>query len=112
MSVSFPDFSDWRKTQHTFVDVAAGREQSYTMTGLGRAERVQARMVSANLLRVLGVQPALGRDFSDAEELPYAPPVALFPTSSGARASAVTPARSAARSRSTAAPLRSSVSAR
>ena len=77
MSVSFPDFSDWRKTQHTFVDIAAGREQSYTMTGLGRAERVQTRMVSANMLRVLGVQPALGRDFSDAEELPNAPPVAI-----------------------------------
>ncbi len=77
MSVSFLDFTDWRKTQHTFVDIAAGRQQSYTLTGLGHAERVQARMVSANLLRVLGVQPALGRDFLDAEELPNAPPVAL-----------------------------------
>ncbi|HEY2745781.1 MAG TPA: ABC transporter permease [Polyangia bacterium] len=77
MSVSFPDFDDWRKTQHTFVDIAAARGQAYTMTGVGAAERAQARMVSANFLRVLGVRPALGRDFLDAEEQPNAPPVAL-----------------------------------
>jgi len=77
MSVSFLDFSDWRKTQHTFVDIGAARTQSYTMTGVGHAERVNARMVSANFFRVLGVKPALGRDFLDAEEQPNAPPVAL-----------------------------------
>ena len=77
MSVSFLDFSDWRKTQHSFTDVAASRRHIFTLTGIGQAERVNARMVSANFLRVLGVQPALGRDFLDAEELPNAPPVAL-----------------------------------
>ena len=77
MSVSFLDFSDWRKMQHTFVDIAAARQQSYTLTGIGHAERVQSRMVSANFLRVLGVKPALGRDFLDAEEQLNAPPVAL-----------------------------------
>jgi len=77
MSVSFLDFSDWRKTQHTFVDIGATRQQSYTMTGIGHAERVEARMVSANFLRVLGVKPQLGRDFLDGEEQPNAPPVAL-----------------------------------
>jgi putative ABC transport system permease protein len=77
MSVSFLDFSDWRKTQHTFVDIAASRREGYTLTGLGQAERLNARMVSTNFLRVLGVQPQLGRDFLDAEEQPNAPPVAL-----------------------------------
>ena len=77
MSVSFPDFSDWRKRQHSFVDVAAARQEDYTLTGFGQAEKLTARMVSANLFRVLGVQPALGRDFLDAEEQPNAPPVVL-----------------------------------
>jgi predicted permease len=77
MSVSFLDFTDWRKTQHTFVDIAASRHEGYTLTGIGQAERLEARMVSANFLRVLGVRPALGRDFLDAEEQPNAPPVAL-----------------------------------
>jgi putative ABC transport system permease protein len=77
MSVSFLDFDDWRKTQHSFTGVAASRQQGYTLTGLGAAERVAARMVSANFMRVLGVRPALGRDFLDAEEIPNAPPVAL-----------------------------------
>ena len=77
MSVSFPDFDDWRKTQHTFVDIAASRQEGYTLSGLGSAERVSARMTSANFFRVLGVQPALGRDFLDAEEQPNAPPVVI-----------------------------------
>ena len=37
MSVSFLDFSDWRKTQHTFVDIGAERQQSYTLTGIAHA---------------------------------------------------------------------------
>jgi putative ABC transport system permease protein len=78
MSVSFLDFSDWRKTQHTFVDIAASRREGYTLTGLGQAEKLNARMVSANFLRVLGVQPALGRDFLDVEEEPNAPPVVIL----------------------------------
>ena len=77
MSVSFPDFVDWRKTQHTFVDIAASRKEAYTLSGVGQAERLDARMVSSNFFRVLGVQPALGRDFLDAEEQPNAPPVAI-----------------------------------
>src|SRR3954466_4044319 len=62
MSVSFLDFSDWRKTQHAFTDVAASRQQGYSLTGLGQAEHLNARMASANFFRVLGVQPQLGRD--------------------------------------------------
>ena len=77
MSVSFPDFSDWRKMQHSFVDVAASREAGYTLTGLGQAERLTARQASANWFRVLGVQPALGRGFRDVEEQPNAPPVVI-----------------------------------
>src|SRR4051794_38520847 len=78
MSVSFPDFDDWRKTQHTFVDIAASRQEAYTLSGVGQAERLDARMVSSNFFRVLGVHPARGRDFLDAEEQPNAPPVAIL----------------------------------
>ena len=70
--VSFLDFSDWRKTQHTFVDIAAQRQQGYTLTGLGQAERLNARMVSSNFLRVLG-NPSM-----DAE-IHFLEPVAATP---------------------------------
>jgi predicted permease len=77
MSVAFPDFEDWRKMQHAFTDVAAMRRDGYTLTGLGAPERLRAAMASANFFRVLGVPPALGRDFTEAEDRPHAPPVVI-----------------------------------
>src|SRR5215468_2230868 len=57
MAVSYVDFVDWRKEQRTFDDIALIRVSAMTLTGGERAERVEARQVSANWLSVLGVDP-------------------------------------------------------
>jgi putative ABC transport system permease protein len=66
--VSPADFVDWRTRQQVFDNIAAQWARQLTLTGLGDAERVGAGNVSASFFRVLGVAPALGRDFSTDEE--------------------------------------------
>jgi predicted permease len=48
------------------------------MTGTGAPERVHAAVVTTNFLNVLGVSPAIGRDFAAAEGRPGAPGAALL----------------------------------
>jgi putative ABC transport system permease protein len=66
--VSPADFLDWRTRQRVFDDLAAHWSTPLTLTGAGEPERLQTASVSASLFRVLGVVPALGRDFRSDEE--------------------------------------------
>ena len=43
---------------------------SVTVTGNGDPEELQAQSISAELFQILGVQPALGRGFTPAENVP------------------------------------------
>jgi len=78
MSVSYPDFLDWRKAQSSFEELGALRVRSFNLTGTGRAERIEGRMMTQTMLPLLGVQPALGRNFTAEEDAPGGPPVALL----------------------------------
>jgi putative ABC transport system permease protein len=80
-SVSYPNFLDWRASQHTFTDLALFRRESYNLSNVkgGTApERVGGCRVTANFLTVLGVPPQLGRDFTEADDVPHGPKVALI----------------------------------
>jgi putative ABC transport system permease protein len=60
---------DWRQQNHVFTDIALVRHvANFNVTRDGEPERLQGARISANLLRVLGVQPMLGRDFRDGED--------------------------------------------
>src|SRR5207245_181445 len=52
-----------------FTDMAAYREQHSTFLTDGDAERVDAAMVSPNLLDLLGAKPELGRTFGSGVEM-------------------------------------------
>ena len=78
MSVSYPNFADWRDQQQTMESIAAFRSANYVLTGVGEPERLDGRQVSASFFNVLGVAPALGRNFSPDEDKPGASPVALI----------------------------------
>ncbi len=80
-SVSYPNFLDWRAAQHTFTDLALFRRESYNLSsvkGGTTPERVGGGRVSANFLTVLGLPPQLGRDFTDADDVPHGAKVALI----------------------------------
>ena len=66
--VSPANFLDWRERNNVFDHLAAFRFWYYTVTGAGDPERYQGARVSASFLPLLGVQPALGRNFRPDEE--------------------------------------------
>jgi len=67
-SVSYPDFLDWQRENHSFAGMAAFRGHDFNFTGSGQAEHLRAELVSASLLPVLGVNPLLGRNFVPQED--------------------------------------------
>src|SRR5262245_48013997 len=62
------NFRDWRAQNSTFVDLAAMRDGAWSLTGSGEPVRVSGEMVSASLLTLLQVEPALGRNFTAEED--------------------------------------------
>jgi putative ABC transport system permease protein len=72
------DFLDWREQAKVFEQVAALADGSVDLTGSGEPERLRAGMVSANLFETLGVGPAYGRAFTQAEDQPRAAHVVIL----------------------------------
>src|SRR2546423_2797759 len=80
-SVSYPNFLDWRATQHSFTDISLFRRESYNVStpkGGIAPERIGGGRIMFNFLIVLGVAPQLGRDFTEADDVPNGPKVALI----------------------------------
>ena len=70
MSVSYPNFLDWRAQQTSFERMAATQFASYNLSGGGEPERLQGRNISPEFFSVFGVEPALGRTFTEEENRP------------------------------------------
>jgi predicted permease len=77
-SVSAANFMDWRDQNRVFEGMAAIGRASFNLTGVGEPERVEGRRVSANLFRLLGVEPQLGRVFLPEEDAPDAGRVVIL----------------------------------
>ena len=78
MSISYPNFLDWREQNKVFSGIAAMQFRSLNLTGKDEPERLAGRAVSAELFDVLGVKPALGRSFAPEEDRPGASPVCII----------------------------------
>jgi putative ABC transport system permease protein len=77
VSVSYPNFLDWRAQSHSFSQMAAVHAVGFNLSGGTEPEAVSGLAVSTNFLAMMGMAPALGRDFEAAEEKPGAAPVAI-----------------------------------
>jgi putative ABC transport system permease protein len=78
-SFSYPDLLDLQRQAVTLSSIAGYGSQSLTFAGTGdEPERVAGQRVSAELLPLLGVRPALGRGFLPQEDRPGAPAVILL----------------------------------
>ena len=64
-SISYPNFLDWSRENHSFSSLAAFRGDTFIMTDMGEPERVDANMVSATFFPLLGVSPMMGRNFEE-----------------------------------------------
>ncbi len=78
MSVSYPNFEDWRRRNDVFERIAAHRMTSVNLTGAEMPERLLATQVSASLFPMLGVEPAVGRFFLEEEDRPGAESVVVL----------------------------------
>ncbi len=68
MSVSLPDFHEWRDHNQVFEQVAAYQNDSYNITGGAEPERVWGLMTSSDLFPLLRANPLYGRWFRVEEE--------------------------------------------
>ncbi len=69
-SVSAANYLDWRRENHVFDDMAIYTYHGFALTGSDKPEQVDAGAVSASFFPTLGVQPMLGRVFSEEEDQP------------------------------------------
>ncbi|HEY1336026.1 MAG TPA: ABC transporter permease [Bryobacteraceae bacterium] len=59
---------EWRKQSKSFESIAAARTAGTNLTGAGEPEVLTIARVSANMFPLLGVQPRLGRAFTENED--------------------------------------------
>jgi predicted permease len=78
ISISYPNFADWRNQNQVFEKIAVYNRESYNLTGTGEAERIITGQVSADLFAALRANPLLGRLFTNDEDKPGATPVVLL----------------------------------
>jgi putative ABC transport system permease protein len=62
-----PDFKDWQAQNHAFEGMSAITFAGATLTGSGEPLQLRGLSVSPNTFQLLGVQPLLGRSFSQDE---------------------------------------------
>jgi predicted permease len=77
-SISYPNFLDWQKQNHSFAALGAFRADDFNMTGAGEPERLHGHMISANFFPSLGLTPIVGRDFRPEEDRAGAGPLAIL----------------------------------
>ncbi|CAN5357174.1 ABC transporter permease [soil metagenome] len=72
------NFFDWKARTASFEALAWSRDGIFNVTGDGQPESIIGYRFSANMLDVLGVQPALGRGFLPEDDQPGAAAVVLL----------------------------------
>ena len=77
-SISYPNFLDWQRDNHSFSALGAFRTEEYNLTGAGEPERLHGHMVSADFLSALGIHPILGRNILGEEDQAGGAPVVLL----------------------------------
>jgi putative ABC transport system permease protein len=69
-TVSPANLLDWKEQSRSFQQIAAYRRWDVSLTGVEDPERVQGYLVTPSFFTLLGMQPILGRTFSDDEGEP------------------------------------------
>src|SRR5881227_2223750 len=59
MSISYPNFTDWRNQNHVFEKIGVYNRGSYNLIGSGEAERIPTAQVSADLFSALRANPLI-----------------------------------------------------
>src|ERR1051326_8621803 len=71
------EFVEYRDQSRSLARIAAYDGGDFNLTGLDPAERVVCGEVTADFFPMLGIQPAIGRNFSADEDRPGGPRAAI-----------------------------------
>jgi putative ABC transport system permease protein len=78
LDVTFGTYREIADRSRAFETLAVMRPWQPTVTGAAQPERIDGQRVSADYFRVLGVQPAIGRDFAAADDRLNGPRVVVI----------------------------------
>ncbi len=67
-AIPYPNFVDMQRENRTLSSMAISRNTSFTLLGQGEAERVNARMISADYFKVYDIKPSFGRTFTQEDD--------------------------------------------
>ena len=76
--VTYLNFLDWQRMNHTFSSMTMYRNQDYNFSTSGPSERVSGFMISADFFQTLGVPPVIGRLFHASDDHIGAAPVVIL----------------------------------
>ena len=68
--VSYPDFRDWRRWNHSFSGMSVLSGVTFSLATTAAPVPIRGEMVSTGLFRMLGARPLLGRTFRAGENRP------------------------------------------
>jgi putative ABC transport system permease protein len=80
ISVSYPDYVDWKRDQTVFDALGVSRRESFNLSGLeGRApEQISGGLVTASFFKTIGLWPQLGRVYTEEEDRVGGPAVCVI----------------------------------
>jgi predicted permease len=76
--VSYADFVIWHRDQQAFEAIGLYDETAFNVAGEQGADRLNGAAVTIDLLKVLGLQPLIGRSFTVGETQPNGPRVTMI----------------------------------
>jgi len=77
-SVNYHDYAQWRRDQKLFEAIALYDERAFNLATDQGSDRMQGAAVTMDFMKVLGVQPVIGRTFNQEEDSPKGPLVTLI----------------------------------
>src|SRR5271163_4442788 len=67
--LSYLDYLDWKRLNHVFGSMAVYEQDDFMLNTATGTQQANGARVSDGFFRTLGVNPALGRDFYDGEDI-------------------------------------------
>jgi len=77
-TASPPDFTDWRRDNAVFTEMAGILEGSYALTGEGVAEQIPGASVTGGFFTVMGTRPLHGRALTTTDDAIGGPDVVVL----------------------------------
>ena len=76
--LSYDEYEEWKTDIPAFANVGLFSDGAVNLTADGESERIRTGFIDRDILPILGVQPALGRNFTAEEDIPNGPAVIIL----------------------------------